>query len=636
VSQEALPDKQQGLHIQLLGRFHVYVGARHIEDAAWRRRKAAAIVKLLALAPQHRLHREQLMDLLWPDLEPQAAANNLRTTLHAARRVLVSPAVDASPQRAQRALYLQGDPLELCPAGTVWVDVHAFETAATTARQAQDPAAYQAALALYTGELLPEDRYEEWVLRRREELHSLHTSLLIELAWLHEAEGDLEPAIETLQRVVVQEPTHEDAHVRLMRLYSRSGQRYQALQQYRQLEATLASELDAETSPATQQIHRELVERRFPLPTLDSLTPSPPIHRHNLPEPVTTYVGREREMGEVKRLLAETRLLTLTGPGGCGKTRLALEVGSRLGETYPDGVWLVELAAMEDVDLVAEAVAAALGIPEQPGRPLRETLCTAMESKHLLLVLDNCEHLVDACAALIDALLRASPRLHVLATSRQTLGIAGEQVWRVPSLALPDPRRLPPLDEIAQSEAVRLFLDRARLSRPGFDLTEENVGAIVEVCKRLDGMPLAIELAAARLRVLSVEQISVLLDDRFRLLTDGSRAALPRQRTLRATVDWSYDLLGEAEKTLFDRLSVFAGGWTLEAAEAVCTGSGVASDPSGLDLMAGLVDQSLVLAEAGEGSTVRYRLLETLRQYGQERLAARKEAELMRCRHAAY
>jgi non-specific serine/threonine protein kinase len=286
-------------------------------------------------------------------------------------------------------------------------------------------------------------------------------------------------------------------------------------------------------------------------------------------------------MGEVKRLLAQTRLLTLAGPGGCGKTRLALEVGSRLGETYPDGVWLVELAAMEVADLVAEAVAAALGIPEQPGRPLRETLCTAMESKHLLLVLDNCEHLVDACAALIDALLRASPRLHVLATSRQPLGIAGEQVWRVPSLALPDPRRLPLLDEVAQSEAVRLFLDRARLGRPGFDLTEENVGAIVEVCKRLDGMPLAIELAAARLRVLSVEQISVLLDDRFRLLTDGSRAALPRQRTLRATVDWSYDLLGEAEKTLFDRLSVFAGGWTLEAAEAVCTGSGVASDPAG-------------------------------------------------------
>jgi DNA-binding SARP family transcriptional activator len=241
-----LPDKQQGLHIQLLGRFHVCVGARQVDDSAWRRRKAAAIVKLLALAPQHRLHREQLMDMLWPDFEPQAAANNLRTTLHAARGVLVSPAADASPQRA---LYLQGNPLELYPTGTVWVDVHAFEAAAAAARQGPTPAAYQAALALYTGDLLPEDRYEEWTLRRREELHGLYTSLLIELARLHETEGDLTRAIETLQRVVVQEPTHEDAHVCLMRLYARSGQRYQALQQYRQLEATLASELDAAPPP---------------------------------------------------------------------------------------------------------------------------------------------------------------------------------------------------------------------------------------------------------------------------------------------------------------------------------------------------------------------------------------------------
>jgi predicted ATPase/DNA-binding SARP family transcriptional activator len=641
MSSQVLPDNCEHLRIQLLGQFRVRVGLRWIEDAAWRRRKAAAIVKLLALAPQHRLHREQLMDLLWPDFEPQAAASNLRTTLHAARRVLVSlageapPAGDASPRQAKRARYLHGDPLELCPAGTVWVDVHAFKAAAAAARQGPTPAAYQAALVLSSGTLLPEDRYEEWTLRRREELRSLYTSLLIELAQLHEAEGDLARAIETLQRVVAQDPAHEDAHTCLMRLYACSGQRYQALQQYRQLEATLASELDAEPGPALQQIYEELVDHRVLLSTPDAPTPSPSIHRHNLPAPVTTFVGREREIGEVIRLLSRTRLLTLTGPGGCGKTRLAQEVAARLVADYPDGAWLVELAALADPELVPQALAAVLGLPERSGRTPAEVLAGALETKHLLLVLDNCEHLVDACAALADALLRACPRLRILATSRQALGIAGEQVWRVPSLELPDARRLSFLDEIAGAEAVRLFLDRAQLSRPGFVLTEDNAAPLTEVCRRLDGMPLAIELAAARLRVLSVEQIAAHLDDRFALLTGGSRAVLPRQRTLHATVEWSYDLLGRAEQALFGRLSVFAGGSTLEAAEAVCTGPDL---PSGqiLDLMTGLVDQSLVLVEAGEDSTVRYRLLETLRQYGQERLAERGEAQAIRRQHAAH
>jgi predicted ATPase/DNA-binding SARP family transcriptional activator/DNA-binding CsgD family transcriptional regulator len=639
MSPQVLPDNCEDLRIQLLGRFHVCVGSRRIADAAWRRRKAAAIVKLLALAPQHRLHREQLMDLLWPGFEPRAAANNLRTTLHAARRILDSRPPDARPPPPDgewpSVRYLQGDPLELCPAGTVWVDVHAFEGAAAAARQDPTPAAYQAALVLYTGDLLPEDRYEEWALHRRIALHGLYTSLLIDLARLYEAEGDLARAIETLQRVVVHKPTHEDAHVRLMRLYTRSGQRYQALQQYRQLEAALASGLDADPGPVAQRIHQELVEQRVSLSTPGSSMPSPPLSRHNLPAPVTTFVGREREIGEVRRLLGGTRLLTLTGPGGCGKTRLALEVAARLGETSPDGVWLIELAAVEDAGLVPQALAAALGIPEQPGRPLSETLCTALETKHLLLVLDNCEHLVDACATLTDTLLRACPRLSFLATSRQALGIAGEQVWRVPSLELPDVRDLTDVDEIAGSEAVRLFLDRARLSRPGFALREDNAASLVELCRRLDGMPLAIELAAARLRLLSVQQIAAHLDDRFALLTGGSRAALPRQRTLRATVEWSYDLLSEAEQTLFDRLSVFAGDWTLEAATEVCAGPEI---PSGqvLDLVGSLVDQSLVQVEVEGTGATRYRLLETLRQYAQRRLAERSEVGSVTRRHAAY
>lgn len=357
---------------------------------------------------------------------------------------------------------------------------------------------------------------------------------------------------------------------------------------------------------------------------------------NNLPVELTSFVGREREILEVKGLTSTTRLLTLHGPGGCGKTRLALKVVSDLLEEFEHGAWWVELASLSDPELVAQAVASTLGVREAQDRPLTETLSYHLRSKKMLLVLDNCEHLVGGCAALADALLRACPNLRILATSREALGVVGERAWLVPSLSLPDPKHPPTLENLARYEAIRLFIERARAVVSAFELTEQKAPAVARLCRRLDGMPLAIELAAARMRVLSVEQIYSRLEDSFCLLRGGSRTTMPRQRTLRATIDWSHDLLPREERVLFRRLSVFAGGFTLEAAEVVCAGEDLERDEV-LDLLTRLVDKSLVLvADQQGGEEARYRLLETVRQYGWEKLEESGEEPAIRRRHADF
>jgi predicted ATPase/DNA-binding CsgD family transcriptional regulator len=361
-------------------------------------------------------------------------------------------------------------------------------------------------------------------------------------------------------------------------------------------------------------------------------TPEGPLH--NLPLELSSFVGRKTELAEVKRLLEDTRLLTLTGPGGCGKTRLALAVAGELVEGFEGGVWMVELGLLSNPSLVPQAVASAVGVREQSGRLLTETLSEHLGSKKVLLVLDNCEHLVEACAELAEAFLRSCPRLRILATSREALSIVGEVAWPVPSLSLPDLRRLPAVENLPHYEAARLFIERAVAVNPTFAITEQNAPAVAQVCYRLDGIPLAIELAAARARVLSVEQISKRLDDSFGLLSAGSRTSMPRQRTLHATMDWSHDLLPDGERTLFRRLSAFAGGFSLEAAESVCAGEGLERDEV-LDLLSHLVDKSLVVARE-LGTMVRYRLLETVRQYGVQKLDESGEAAEVKRRQAVF
>lgn len=351
---------------------------------------------------------------------------------------------------------------------------------------------------------------------------------------------------------------------------------------------------------------------------------------HNLPETTTTFVGRESELESIETALAETRLLTLTGSGGCGKTRLALQVALESIEGFDDGAWFVELAPVTDPDLVAQAVGRALQVPEGGVNGAERALVEFLRERRLLLVLDNCEHLLDACGVLADHLLRASSGLKILATSREGLGIAGERIYRVPSLSLPGPEAVR-AEDVLSFEAPRLFAERAAFHRQEFTVTDENAAALGALCRRLDGIPLAIELAAARIRALTVEQIDARLDDRFRLLTGGSRSALPRQQTLRALVDWSHSLLSDVERTTLRRLSVFVGGWTLESSEAVVPG-GLVESYDVLDLLGSLVDKSLVQTEEREGAT-RYRLLETVRQYALEKLMDAGEAEELRGRH---
>jgi predicted ATPase/DNA-binding CsgD family transcriptional regulator len=451
--------KPEVVRIRLLGGFWVSVGGRSIGEDEWRLRKAANLIKLLALEPGHRMHREQLMDLLWPQLDAKAATNNLHRTLHFARRSLES-------DPASRHLRLQGDLLALCPDAPLWVDVESFEGVARAARRARDPAAYRAAIELYAGDLLPEDRYEEWAQERREELRQLYLTLLVELARLHEEREEFVPAIEALRRVVAAETTHEEAHVGLMRVYAMNGRLEEALRQHERLQEALSREFGTEPGMTSRHLYQEILAGRFP-----STDPTPRDH--------------------------------------------------------------------------------------------------------------------------------------------------------------------PPAEELEGYGAARLFVDRARHRRTGFAPNPQNVGAIADVCRQLDGMPLAIELAAARVGVLSVEQISERLEDSLKLLTGGGRATDLRHQTLRGTLDWSYKLLDESERRLLGQLSVFAGGWTLEAAEVVGSGSCIELEEVSA-LIFRLVDKSLVLAQTSGDTGVRYRLLEPVRQYGGEKLDESGEAPETRRRHAGF
>jgi predicted ATPase/class 3 adenylate cyclase len=385
-------------------------------------------------------------------------------------------------------------------------------------------------------------------------------------------------------------------------------------------------------------------------PALQTLNSIP----NNLPLQLTSFIGREKEIAEIKRLVKHNRLVTLTGSGGVGKTRHSLQVAAEILDAFPDGAWLVELASISSPELVPQTLTSVLGVHEDQARPLVTALQDHLQAKTILLLLDNCEHLLEACAQLADGLLHACPHLKILVSSREALGMAGEVSFHVPSLSLPDTQHLPSLERLTQYDSVRLFIERAVAVKSDFVVANHNAPAVAQICSRLDGIPLAIELAAARLRGLSAEQISERLDDRFRLLTGGSRTALPRQQTLRAMIEWSYDLLSEAERVLLRRLAVFVGDWSLEAAEVVCAepessagstlpptqvglaplGQAIAT-PEVMDLLLRLVDKSLIVPQE-QGGQARYHMLETIRQFAHDKLLESGEVTWLRLRHLEF
>ena len=529
------------MSLTLLGGFAAAVDGVPVAESAWRLKKARELVKLLALAPSHRLLREQAMDLLWGDREPSAASNNLNQAVYVARRALLTGAIE-----------VRGDVLVL----TADVDVERFVQATADAREIRTTGAYRAALSLYAGELLPENRYDDWAVERREDLAELAAELSEELATL-DADGG------------------------------------------------------------------------------DRLRP--------LPAQASSFVGRERELAELKALLRGTRLLTLVGTGGAGKTRLALELARGEVNSYPggpvgsyaDGAGLVELADITDATLVPGAVAAALDVRALSGQNLIDVVAEFLAPRSFLLLVDNCEHLLAASATVVDALLRSAPRLTIVATSREPLRVPGEVVFRVPSLRVPDPERAVEVNELIRYEAVRLFVDRAAAAAPQFTLDEHNGADVARICLRLDGLPLALELAAGRLAALGPATIAARLDDRFRVLRTGSHVSPTRQHTLAATLDWSHDLLGSDERTLFRRLAVFAGGFDLETVEQVCSG-GELDAVAIADVLGRLVEKSLVATDAGSSRERRYRLLETVRLYARERLGETGETREFADRHAVW
>src|SRR5262245_44422369 len=626
------------MRVALLGSVEVYSGGRRVELAGARLR---AVIAQLALAQGRLVTVDRLIDGVWGDDPPTAAVNALQSLISRLRRAL--PAGDAESIVAQPGGYrLAIDAADL--------DSAAFERLASDGRAALAVGEWatasgllREALGLWRGPPLADLLEVPFAAVPGARLAELRLAVLEDRIEADLRLGRHAELIPELEAITVENPLRETLSSQLMRALYGTGRQADALAAYDRLRKRLADDLGIDPSPDVEQVHLAVLRQDpllLPEPAPSTVSQPP---RTNLRAQLTSFVGRTEEVARLGKLIAESRLVTLVGPGGSGKTRLAEEAAHPLLETTPDGVWMVELAPVTDPLEVPQAVLDAVGVGElsvldtqrsvsptvRPGTIQR--LAAAVAGRKMILLFDNCEHLIEPSARLAEQLLALGSDLRILATSREPLGIVGESLFPVAPLALPPAGA--GADEAVTYPAVRLLLDRAAAVRPDFSLTAESASAVVDVCRRLDGLPLAIELAAARLRSLSIKEIADRLGDRFRLLTGGSRTALPRHRTLAAVVEWSWDLLSEAERAVARRLAVFAGGADLEAVEEICAGDDVPREDV-VEHVGSLVDKSLVLF-AGDLAT-RYRMLETIRAFAADRLAESGEAEKFRRAHAAY
>ena len=595
--------------LYLFGAFRLEVRqGTTLHDLRLPRRKVESLLAYLVLHPEPNGHpREKLATLFWGDTPDKQARMSLRTSLTVLRKALGADVLIADAKRVQ-----------LNPDRAWWIDVREFDRL-----RASSP---EIALELYGGELLA-GFYDEWVLLEREQWRCRYVDTLLQLTQQLRSRSEYEQAGTIARRALEVDRANETAYQHLMFCELARGNRAGAIELYSECARMLQAELAVEPAAETQALYHWLKQTHGPMSIAARIT--------NLPLPLTSFIGRKHELTHVKLLLNQSHLLTLVGAGGSGKTRLAIQVSTELLDAFHDGVWWVELAPLTSAALVPQAVMKALGLSEAPRLTLLETLAEFLRARTVLLVLDNCEHVIDACAELAQTLLQheACANLKILATSREPLSVPGESVWQVPTLAVPID--LPTPEQMLLSfESVRLFVERAQAANPHFALNEQNINAVTQLCRRLDGIPLALELAAARVNVLAVHEIAARLDDRFNLLTQGNRAALPRQQTLRALVDWSYDLLSDEERVVFMRLSVFVGKFSLAAAEAICADAHV-SRARLLDVLARLVSKSLLLVSVDQAEG-RFYFLETIREYATDRLDETGEADAVHQRHAEW
>ncbi len=622
------------MDFRLLGPLEVAEGGRRLKLGGTKQR---ALLADLLIHANRVVAAERLIDDLWEDEPPATATNVLQTMIGQLRRVL-----EPHRQRGEPSAILEtvapGYRLRVQPDE---MDALRFESLVAEARQRMpaDPhgaaVRLRRALAFWRGPALGDvagEPFAQHEAARLEERRLLATEERIEADLALGRHPDLVGELESLVRL---HPLRERLCGQLMLALYRSGRQAEASEVFHETRKRLADELGMEPSTELQRLFRQILNQD---PDLGSVRPTPAVHRErtNLPTPLTRLVGKASEVGRVRQLLSRSRLVTLTGVGGIGKTRLAVETVTGLMDEYPDGVWIVELASLGDGTVLAETLAAAVDVRPRAGMSGADAIVGALRDSQCLLVLDTCEHLVAACAETVEVLLRGCPRLHVLATSREVLGVPGETVWRVQPLSIPPPTDLAETAiGLEDFEAVQLFVERAASAVGGFELNE-SAALVARICRSLEGIPLAIELAAAGLRMLPVAALEARLTDHLAMAGIGGRRSVARQRTLEATLDWSYALLAAEEQALFRRLGTFAGGFELTALEQVCGGGQTAWPVAMLGLIAALIDKSLVSVEAGVEGMGRYRLLEPVRQYASRRLDAEGEREGVARRHATF